>query len=193
MTSSPRRSSTTSRSSRPSRGAIRRALRIGLIVVAVAAVLIAVVLVSGTSNRSGTGRQAAALPTRVLVPPRVTLTSLRGKPAAINFWASWCAPCTKEAPDLERAAGLLRGRARLVGVNWTDGTGAARSYVDRYHLTFPNLIDSDGVVGNKYGLIGLPMTFILDSQGKITAVLRGPQTTESLLRALHLTPDQPDS
>jgi cytochrome c biogenesis protein CcmG/thiol:disulfide interchange protein DsbE len=164
-----------------------------LIVAAIASALIAVVLVSGTSNRSGTGRPAPALPTRVLVPPQVTLASLRGEPAAVNFWASWCAPCKQEAPDLERASGLLRGRARLVGVNWTDGTSAARSYVDRYHLTFPNLIDSDGVVGNNYGLIGLPMTFILDSKGKISGVLRGPQTTESLLRALHLTPDQPDS
>ena len=75
----------------------------------------------------------------------------------------------------------------------TDGTSAARSYVDRYHLTFPNLIDPDGVAGNAYGLHGLPTTFILDSQGKITAVLQGPQSAESLLRALHLTSDQPDS
>lgn len=163
-----------------------------IVFIAVAA-LIAIVLLSGTSNRSGTGRQAPQLPTRVLVPPQVTLASLRGKPAAINFWASWCAPCKEEAPDLERVAGLLRGQARLVGVNWTDGTGGARSYVDRYHLTFPNLIDSDGVAGNAYGLNGLPTTFILDSQGKITAVLLGPQSADSLLRALHLTSDQPDS
>jgi thiol-disulfide isomerase/thioredoxin len=164
-----------------------------LIVLAAAVALIAIVLLSGTSSRSGTGRHAPQLPTRVLVPPRVTLASLRGKPAAINFWASWCPPCRKEAPDLERVAGLLRGRARLVGVNWSDGTSAARSYVDQYHLTFPNLIDPDGVAGNKYGLNGLPTTFILDSQGKIADVLRGPQSAGSLLRALHLASDQPDS
>lgn len=149
-------------------------------------------LLSGTSSQPETGRQAPRLPTRVLVPPQVTLASLRGKPAAVNFWASWCAPCKKEAPDLERLAGLLRGRARLVGINWSDGTSDARSYVDQYHLTFPNLIDPDGVTGDHYRLNGLPTTFILDSQGKITAVLRGPQSTDSLLRALHLT-SQPNS
>ena len=164
-----------------------------MIILAAGAALIAIVLLSGTSNRSGTGRQAPQLPTRVLVPPQVTLASLRGKPAAINFWASWCAPCKEEAPDLERVAAVLRGRARLVGVNWNDEASAARSYVDRYHLTFPNLIDPDGVVGNKYRLNGLPTTFILDSQGKITAVLLGPQSADSLLRALHLTSGQPDS
>jgi cytochrome c biogenesis protein CcmG/thiol:disulfide interchange protein DsbE len=164
-----------------------------LIILAAGAALIAIVLLSGTSTRSGTGRRAPQLPTGVLVPPHVTLESLRGEPAAVNFWASWCAPCKKEAPDLERVAGLLRGRARLVGVNWEDGTSAARSYVDQYHLTFPNLIDRDGIAGNAYGLRGLPTTFILDSQGKITDVLQGPQSAESLMRALHFASDQPDS
>jgi cytochrome c biogenesis protein CcmG/thiol:disulfide interchange protein DsbE len=164
-----------------------------LAILVVIGALIAIVVLSGTSNRSETGRPAPQLPTGVLVPPQVTLASLRGEPAAINFWASWCAPCRKEAPDLDRVARLLRGRARLVGVNWEDGTSAARSYVDQYHLTFPSLIDPDGVAGNAYGLRGLPTTFILDSQGKITDVLQGPQSAESLMRALHFASDQPDS
>ena len=149
--------------------------------------VIAVVVLSGTSNRFGTGRRASQLPTRVLVPPQVTLASLRGKPAAINFWASWCEPCHKEAPDLERVAHALHGRATLVGVDWTDGTQAGRAYLRQYHLTYPNLTDADGATGQDYGLNGLPTTFILDAQGKITDVLRGPQTADVLLRALRLT------
>ena len=150
--------------------------------------MIAIVLLSGTSNRFGTGRAAPPLPSRVLVPPKVTLASLRGKPVAINFWASWCSPCQKEAPDLERVAQALHGRASLVGIDWTDGAGSARSYVNQHHLTYPNLIDADGVAGQAYGLNGLPTTFILDARGKITAVLRGPQSADALLRALHLAP-----
>jgi thiol-disulfide isomerase/thioredoxin len=149
--------------------------------------VIGVVLLSGKSNRFGTGRAAPQLPTRVLVPPKVTLASLRGRPAAINFWASWCSPCHKEAPELEQVARQLGGRARLVGIDWTDGAGAARSYVQQYELTYPNLIDSSGATGSKFGLNGLPTTFILDPQGRITDVLRGPQTADSLLRALHLS------
>jgi cytochrome c biogenesis protein CcmG, thiol:disulfide interchange protein DsbE len=166
---------------------MRRGLRIGLVTVAIVGGVIAIVLLSGTSHRFATGRHAPPLPGRVLVPPKVTLASLRGKPAVINFWASWCSPCHKEAPELERAARQLRGRARLVGIDWTDGAGSARSYVHQYHLTYPNLSDPDGVTGSLYGLVGLPMTFILDAQGRITDVLRGPQTAGSLLRALHLT------
>ena len=150
------------------------------------AVVVAIVVLSGTSSRLGTGRPAPPLPDRVLVPPKVTLASLRGKPAAINFWASWCGPCRKEAPELAQVNRELRGRARLVGVDWTDGAGAARSFLRQYDLTYPNLADPEGVTGNRYGLVGLPMTFILDAEGRITDVLRGPQTAGSLLRALHL-------
>ena len=166
---------------------MRHILRVGVVTTAVIAAVISIVLLSGTSNRFGTGRSAPPLPSQVLVPPKVTLASLRGKPAAINFWASWCTPCHKEAPELERVARGLHGRARLVGVDWTDGTGAARSFVKQYKLTYPNLSDPDGATGSKYGLKGLPMTFILDPQGRITDVLRGPQTAADLLRALHLS------
>jgi peroxiredoxin len=155
--------------------------------VAVIGAVVVIVLLSGTSNRSETGRPAPQLPTRVLVPPKVTLASLRGKPAAINFWASWCIPCQTEATELERVAHALHGRASLVGVDWTDGTGAARSFVHEHHLTYPILIDADGTAGQDFGLNGLPTTFIVDARGRITTVLRGPQTAGDLLRALHLS------
>jgi cytochrome c biogenesis protein CcmG/thiol:disulfide interchange protein DsbE len=155
-----------------------------LAVAAVIGVLVGIELLSGTSGRSGTGRRAPQLPTSVLVPPRVGLASLRGKPAAINFWASWCDPCRREAPALEHLARSLHGRARLVGVDWTDGLSGARSYVAKYHWTFPNLRDPNGTVGNSYELVGLPTTFILDPRGRIADVLRGPQSLETLRRTL---------
>jgi cytochrome c biogenesis protein CcmG, thiol:disulfide interchange protein DsbE len=164
---------------------MHRRLLIGLGILAVVGALIAIEVLSGSSNGSGTGRTAPPLPTSVLVPPKVTLTSLRGKPAAINFWASWCTPCRQEAPDLERLGRSLHGRAQLVGVDWNDGLSGARSYIRQYGWTFPNLRDPDGVVGNSYGIQGLPTTFILNSRGTITAVLRGPQSLESLRQALY--------
>ncbi len=154
-----------------------------LVVGVIVAVLVAVELLSGTSN-SGTGRKAPQLPAGVLVPPSVQVDSLRGKPAAINFWASWCAPCRREAPDLERLSRSLHGSASVVGVDWTDGADSARTFIREHHMTYPNLSDQDGVVGQRYGLIGLPTTFILDSHGTITDVLRGPQTAQSVRQAL---------
>jgi cytochrome c biogenesis protein CcmG/thiol:disulfide interchange protein DsbE len=151
------------------------------VVLAIAA-LVAAELLSGGSTDDA--RPAPALPAAVLVPPRATLASLRGRPAAINFWASWCGPCRYEAPQLERLARSLRGRAQLVGVDWSDGAGGARSFVRQNGWTFPVLRDATGTVGERYGLVGLPTTFILDPRGLVVATLRGPQTAASLRRAL---------
>jgi cytochrome c biogenesis protein CcmG, thiol:disulfide interchange protein DsbE len=114
----------------------------------------------------------------------VTLVGLRGKPAVVNVWASWCGPCRQEAPQLERFAASLRGRARLVGVDWSDGLDGARAFVRLYGWTFPVLRDPQGTVGDRYGLWGLPTTFVLDSGGRIVERLPGPQTEAGLREAL---------
>lgn len=124
------------------------------------------------------------MPTSVLVPPAVSPASLRGEPAAINFWASWCEPCREEAPALERLARSLGGRAQVVGVNWNDSSSGGRSWIEKYGWTFPNLRDGEGAVGHDYGLRGLPTTFIVDPRGRIDAVLLGPQSESSLREAL---------
>lgn len=140
--------------------------------------------VASTGSKSSTPRPAPPLPTAVLQPPRVTLAGLRGKPALINFWASWCDPCRQEAPELERLYRSLHGSARLVGVDYTDQVDAARSFIRQYGWTFPILSDPDGVYGARYGFSGLPTTAVLDSRGRVVQTLRGPQTEEGLREAL---------
>lgn len=127
---------------------------------------------------------APPLPAAVLQMPKATLASLRGKPALVNFWASWCHPCRDEAPELERFSRSLHGAANLVGVDYTDEPGAARDFIHRYGWTFPVLADPDGIYGARYKFSGLPTTFVLDSRGRIVETLRGPQTTADLRRAL---------
>jgi cytochrome c biogenesis protein CcmG/thiol:disulfide interchange protein DsbE len=155
-------------------------------VAAVVGALVGFELISGSSGGQA-GRRAPRLPTSVLVPPAVTPVSLRGEPVAINFWASWCEPCREEAPALERLARSKDGGAQIVGVNWNDSRSGARSWIDRYGWTFPNLRDGDGTVGRDYGLRGLPATFIIDAHGRIASVLLGPQTKSSLREALEST------
>jgi thiol-disulfide isomerase/thioredoxin len=159
----------------------RAAFRVGAVVAVIAALVLAVVL-SGTSTSSG--KPAPELPREVLVPPRQTLASLRGKPAAINFWASWCGPCRKESPDLERLYRSLRGSAGLVGVDYSDDAGNARDFIAEFHLSYPILRDPDGKVGDRYGVTGLPATAIINSRGRIVELLRGPQSARTVGQAL---------
>jgi thiol-disulfide isomerase/thioredoxin len=107
-----------------------------------------------------------------------------GKPALVVFWASWCEPCAREAPALERLSLAPLGRGRIIGVDWSDTLSDARSFIRRYSWTFPNLRDADGTVGSAYHIAGLPTSFVLDSSGRIRAELRGPQDERSLSRAL---------
>jgi cytochrome c biogenesis protein CcmG/thiol:disulfide interchange protein DsbE len=159
--------------------------RLAIRALAVAGVIGALVLIVVLSGTNGSASRAAPpLPTQVLVPPRQTLESLRGKPAAVNFWASWCDPCRKESPELERLNRSLHGSAGLVGVDYSDAEGNARSFIREFHLTYPMLRDPDGKVGDRYGVTGLPTTVILDAQGRITRLLRGPQTAETVRQGL---------
>lgn len=154
---------------------------------ALAVIALAVFGLSSKSSPPG-GRRAPALPHEQLVGTPATLSSLiagaGGHPVAVLFWASWCGPCKKEAPEIERFAKTDAGSGRIVGVDWSDSASEARSFIAHYHWSFPNLRDGEGTVGNSYRLTGLPTTFVLDATGHIRATLRGPQTQAALGGAL---------
>ncbi len=142
----------------------------------------------GSDRSASSGRAAPPLPRERLAGPAVTLPSLLagagGRPALVVFWASWCEPCAREAPALERFYLSPAGHGRIAGVDWSDALSGARSFIRRYSWTFPNVRDAEGTVGNEYRLTGLPTTFVLDAHGRIRAVLRGPQSEATLERAL---------
>jgi thiol-disulfide isomerase/thioredoxin len=156
-----------------------------LILGGLAAAGLVVLLVVGLGSAGSTsGRRAPALPTQVLIPPQVTLASLRGHRVIVNFWASWCGPCKTEGPELAKLSRELPAGVRMVGVDWSDAASGARKFVARSGWTYPNLRDASGDVGNNYRLHGMPTTFILDADGRIAQQLTGPQTAAGLLAKL---------
>jgi cytochrome c-type biogenesis protein len=109
---------------------------------------------------------------------------MRGKPVVVNFWASWCVPCRKEAPHLARFDRELKERARLVGVDFQDAKSDALTFVREFGWRFPNVRDPQGELASRYGLAGLPTTYVIDADGRIAKALNGEQTFESLVRAV---------
>lgn len=96
-----------------------------------------------------------------------TLSSTVGRPVIMNFWASWCDACKDEAPALAQVARSHQGQAVVIGVNSQDLPGDARAFADNYGLDFPLPRDGDGDVYRRWGLTGMPETFVLDARGRV--------------------------
>ena len=112
---------------------------------------------------------------------RLQLASLRGKAVVLNFWASWCRPCNKEAPALQRAWKQHDGRVVVLGVDVNDFSGEARTFMRKHHVTYPVVHDNQNVTSPPYGLTGLPETFFVDRRGRLVGHVTG-QVSASELR-----------
>jgi cytochrome c biogenesis protein CcmG, thiol:disulfide interchange protein DsbE len=157
-------------------------MRLAIVVGLVGALAIAAALALPGARTSG--RPAPALPKKALSGRPPTLASLRGRPAIVNFFASWCEPCVREAPQVERAYRRLAPGARMVAVDWSDGRSSALAFLRRFHWTLPVLEDPDGLVGERYGITGLPTTFVLDARGRIVKRLTGPLSATAILASV---------
>ena len=100
---------------------------------------------------------------------RVVLAEYIGKPMVINFWASWCFPCRREAPILERAAKRYADRVVFIGVDVRDFNGDAKKFVADYGVSYPIAYDGPGKLWEPWGITGLPETFFVDRSGTIVA------------------------
>ncbi|MGI9393428.1 MAG: DsbE family thiol:disulfide interchange protein [Boseongicola sp.] len=100
-------------------------------------------------------------------------------PKLINFWASWCAPCRVEHPQLMtlEAEGL-----KIYGVNYKDDPARARNFLDRFGDPYKGIgADPDGRMALDWGVYGIPETFVVDGNGKVIFRFAGP-VTDVILR-----------
>lgn len=104
----------------------------------------------------------------------VALSDFAGQPVAVNFWATWCAPCRLEMPELQNAYEVYQDQDLVIlAVNAQEQEQHVRDFFDELGFTFTPLLDSDGQVGKAYGALGLPSTYFIDGSGEVTAVHRG--------------------
>lgn len=99
-----------------------------------------------------------------------TLSDLRGNYVLVNFWATWCPPCRKEMPSLESLYQKYRDKSfRVLAVNQWENPDHVFSYMGQLDVfpTFPILFDPKSEVSERYGVRGLPTSFIIDPQGLI--------------------------
>jgi cytochrome c biogenesis protein CcmG, thiol:disulfide interchange protein DsbE len=90
----------------------------------------------------------------------------------VNFFASWCDPCSEEAPLLNRLQRQLDGHGTIVGVAWNDATEDTRAFVRAHHVAYPVVRDVEGAFADAYGVKGMPETFVIDPRGRVVALQR---------------------
>lgn len=161
-------------------------LRVGVQAAAVALVaallgLLAWKLVQGESevttelSRGGAPEAPAFTLERLDGKGELALSSLRGKPVVLNFWAAWCGPCKDEAPLLQEASERWRDEGvAFVGIDVKDFREDARAFVARYGITYPNVYDGKGSTVGRYGVTGFPETYFIDAEGRVRYRIAGP-------------------
>ena len=100
---------------------------------------------------------------------KLTLDDLRGKAVFVNFWASWCLPCREEARELEAAWQKVKDKNMVfLGVAVQDTDQNSREFLKEFNITYRNGKDEAGKIAVDYGTWGIPESFFIDPQGRIT-------------------------
>lgn len=154
---------------------------------------------------TGLGRDPRLIPSPLIGKPmpafigttlagdRFSSADLAGKPAIVNFWASYCIPsCVDEHPVLLDLAQRYGEEVHLVGVLVNDTPDGARGFLARYgQVSWPTVLNADGGISIDYGVTGPPETFFVDARGVVVARHVGPLTAAVVARelaALGVTP-----
>ena len=128
------------------------------------------------------GSPAPKLSLQSLDGQTVDSASLKGQPVVLNFWATWCAPCLKEIPELKEFAAA--GGAKVVGVALDEeGAKAVKPFVEQHGINYTILLGNEETF-TRFGGGGVPYTLLLDASQRVVKIYRGPVTREALERDL---------
>ncbi|BCN93513.1 hypothetical protein THMIRHAM_12980 [Thiomicrorhabdus immobilis] len=98
----------------------------------------------------------------------INLQEKQGKVILLNFWASWCTPCVKEIPSMNRLAESFdANQFEIVSVNFKESPETIAAFLKKVQVDFPVLIDLDGKVSDQYEIFSFPSSFIIDAQGQL--------------------------
>lgn len=156
-----------------------------LLLIAVAVLVILAIMQPNGSNKEKTaqvGFQAPEFELNGFDSTSYSLAQLKGKPVLINFWASWCGPCRKEAPEFVSLYRKYKDKIEFYAVNATsdDTIEGASSFVKEYQLPFPVLLDEKGDVSQLFKVRSYPTTFFVDGKGTIVSINLGIVSPDSL-------------
>jgi len=113
------------------------------------------------------------------------LSQYQGKVVLLNFWATWCKPCTTEMPAMQASYDRLKDQGFVVlAINELEDIERVKAHIQEHQHTFPVLLDENNEVANLYGVYGLPVSVFIDPSGVVQEYFKGGVLTEE---KIHLT------
>jgi thiol-disulfide isomerase/thioredoxin/outer membrane lipoprotein-sorting protein len=114
-----------------------------------------------------------------------TLSQSRGKVVLLDFWATWCGPCRREMPTIQKLHQRYGAKGLAVfGIDCSEPRSTVASFVAKNRYTIPMLLDQGGIVQGKFQVDGIPTMFVLDKKGTIVAHFVGVHEEDDLVAAL---------
>jgi peroxiredoxin len=140
---------------------------------------------AGASSTARVGRPAPSWSAKTSTGATLSTASLRGTPVYLNFFATWCPPCNKEAPDVNELQKQFAPRGlRVIGVDELENAGKAGQFVHKYDLVYPAVVDADGTLQGLYEINGLPVHVFIDRSGVIRKMVRGEMSKNDIAAAI---------
>lgn len=141
----------------------------------------------GSDGPSLAGKPAFDFALTGLEGEAVSLADLKGEVVILDFWATWCGPCRRWMPIVQRAHDTLQGKGvRVFAVNLREDAMKVRKYLDQTGVRVPVLMDRDGAVSDRYGARSIPLTVVIGRDGLIVDTLLGVHTADDLQESLRL-------
>lgn len=132
-------------------------------------------------EKVATDNQAPNFLVRDIEGELVELSDYRGKGVLLNFWATYCPPCEKEMPYMEKAYQEYKNQGvEILAVNSSEPTRIVQQFLSTQELSFPILLDRDGAVVKKYNILTLPVSFLINEEGEIVDQISGEMTEENV-------------
>lgn len=104
----------------------------------------------------------------------VEISSFRNKVVLLNFWATWCGPCKKEMPAMEKLYGKYKERGFVIlGIDYMEKKDKAINFMKKMNLTFPILLDPKGSVAKLFNVYAIPSSFLIDKKGRVRGIAYG--------------------